>query len=130
MYIDSPGGSAVEAMGILSTMNGVRCPVLTFCRGQAGGPAAVIAAHGLPGYRVAVAGARFSLKLSGFGTAGDPELELLLPLLTEGLSKDARHTPEEVVDWFRNGTDFSAQEALRRGIIDKIAEAPVVPRPA
>ncbi|MGH7968389.1 MAG: ATP-dependent Clp protease proteolytic subunit [Limisphaerales bacterium] len=130
MYIDSPGGSASEAMGILSTMNGVRCPVLTFCRGQVAGPAAVIAAHGLAGYRVAAASARFSLRLSSFGSAADAELDSLLSLLTDGLSKDARHAPEEVTEWLRNGADFSAQEALRRGIIDTIAEAPAFPKPA
>lgn len=129
MYIDSPGGSTSEAMGILSTMNGVRCPVLTFCRGQAAGPAAVIAAHGLAGYRVATPGARFSLRLSASGGGPSDGLESLLPLLSEGLSKDARHSPEEVMEWFRSGSEFTAQEALQRGIIDSIAEAPVVPRP-
>ena len=53
VHIDSPGGSIAEAMGILSTMNGIRCPVITFCRREAMGPAAIIAAHGLRGYRAA-----------------------------------------------------------------------------
>ncbi|HVV73886.1 MAG TPA: ATP-dependent Clp protease proteolytic subunit [Verrucomicrobiae bacterium] len=130
VYIDSPGGSLSEAMGVLSTMNGVRCPVLTFCRGQVAGPAAIIAAHGLTGYRVAAPGARFSLKFSGGAGQEESDVESLLPLLTEALSKDTRRTREEVLEWFRSGAEFGAQEAIRRGFIDTIAEQPVIPKPA
>src|SRR5215467_3539417 len=61
-YIDSPGGSTSEVLGVISTINGIRCPVVTFCNGQAVGPAVLIAAHGLKGFRVGIPTARFSFK--------------------------------------------------------------------
>ena len=84
-YIDSGGGLASETLGIISTMNGIRCPVITFCNGQAAGPALVIAAHGLKGFRVAVQGARFSFKLLAETSRGRKagDIESTLRLLAE-----------------------------------------------
>ena len=59
VYIDSPGGPVAESMPILSTLRGIRSPIVTFCRGQAGGTAAIIAAHGREGFRVAAPDACF-----------------------------------------------------------------------
>jgi len=129
-HVDSPGGSPSEALGILSTMNGIRCPVVTFCRGQIVGPAAIIAAHGMAGHRVALANARFSLRFSGFGVSDEADLESMLPLFVEGLRKDTRKTPEEILEWFRSGAEFDAPEAIRRGLIDSLGEVPSVPQVA
>jgi len=130
IYIDSAGGSAAEAMGIISTMNGIRCPVLTFCRGQAVGPAAIIVAHGLRAYRTAVAGAGFSLKLAAFSDQGEPNFEPLASLITQMLAKDTRREQTEVLEWFRNGAEFNSQDAMRKGFIDTIASGPVFPQTA
>src|SRR6516225_1288317 len=59
-YIDSPGGSVSESLNVISTMNGIQTPVVTFCRGLVGGAAVVIAAHGLKGVRIAEPGKKFS----------------------------------------------------------------------
>src|SRR5579859_3730581 len=82
-YIDSPGGEPAQALGVISTMNGIRSPVVTFCRGSIGGPAAAIAAHGLKGFRAADPGAHFSLKLESDpnGSIGEPSHESYLKLL-------------------------------------------------
>lgn len=124
IYIDSAGGSAAEAMGILSTMNGIRCPVLTFCRGQVGGPAAIIAAHGRNGQRSAADSTRFSLKLSGFSDHEKASFNTVLAFLADVLAKDTGRPAAEVLDWFRNGVEFNPQEAVRRGLLDAIAESP------
>ena len=128
IYIDSPGGSAAEALGILSTMNGIRCPVLTYCRGLVAGPAAVIAAHGQNGRRSAVANARFSLKLSGFTDHEKDGFGSVLTLLIDVLAKDCGRSTEEVLEWVRNGTEFNPQEALRWGLLDSVASSPVLPK--
>jgi len=128
-YIDSPGGSVAEALGVISTMNGIRCPVVTFCHGQAVGPAAVIAAHGLRGYRVATSTSRFSLR--GFEPVGkghDPRvLESVLPMFVEILAADARKQRDQVLKWFKDGAQFNAQEALAHGLIDAISSQPLYP---
>ncbi len=127
IHIDSPGGSSSEAMGILSTMNGVRCPVLTYCRGQVTGPAAIIAAHGLFGHRAAASAARFSFKFPGSTDPRDASAGLLLSALAESLSKDTGRPMEEILQWFRTGAEFSAPEAVRAGIIDAVSAEPLYP---
>src|SRR5580765_3201108 len=62
-YIESPGGSTLESLNVISTMNGIHSPVVTFCRGPIGGAAAVISAHGLKGFRAADPASRFSCQL-------------------------------------------------------------------
>jgi ATP-dependent Clp protease protease subunit len=128
-YIDSPGGSVAEALGVISTMNGIRCPVVTFCHGQAVGPAAVIAAHGMRGYRVGTATSRFSFK--GFESAArgqDPAVvESVLPMFVEILAADAHKQRDQILKWFKDGVQFSAQEALAHGLIDAISAHPLYP---
>ena len=130
VHIDSPGGSASEAIGILSTMNGIRCPVLTFCRGQASGPAAVIAAHGQSGQRSAVLSTRFSLRLSCFSDHNQSNFESLLGLLVESLSKDTHRPVEEVLQWFKTGLDLNPQDAIKRGLLDTVTNTAPSPHPA
>ncbi len=127
IYIDSAGGSAAEALGILSTMNGIRCPVLTFCRGVVGGPAAVIAAHGQNGRRAAVGNARFSLKMSTFTDSAKDSFDSVMALMVDVLAKDTGHSAEEVLQWFRAGAEFTPQEAVRQKLLDAVADGPVFP---
>ncbi len=131
IHIDSPGGSAAEAMSILSTMQGIRCPVVTFCRGEVFGPAAIVASQGLRGYRVATPGCRFALKLTGPKENSRREAlnsEPLLPLLADILVKNTRQPQEEALALLTNGTLFGPQEALRLGLIDAIATEPIFPK--
>jgi ATP-dependent Clp protease, protease subunit len=133
IHINSPGGSASEAMSILSTMNGIRCPVVTFCRGEVFGPAAIVASHGLRGYRVAAPGCRFSLRITGPKESSRREAanaEPLLPLLTEILIKNTRQRKEEILGLLTSGMPFGPQEAQRLGLIDAIAAEPIFPKMA
>jgi ATP-dependent Clp protease protease subunit len=129
-YIDSPGGSAAESLGIISTMNGIRSPVVTFSRGQIGGAAAVIAAHGLKGFRTADPGAHFSLrlqaKLAGGGRLDTPES--YLKLLSQILAHDTGNPEALVLRWLTEGAELTPQEAIRNGLIDTIAREPLLPR--
>ena len=128
-YIDSLGGTASEALGIISTMNGIRCPVVTFCNGQVVGPAAIIAAHGLKGFRAGTPGARFSFK--GFETVkgkGAADLDSILQLFADILAADTRKPKELILKWFKEGAQFSPHEALANGLIDAISPQPLCPR--
>jgi ATP-dependent protease ClpP protease subunit len=129
IHIDSPGGTAAEAMSILSTMNGIRCPVVTFCRGEVFGPAAIVASNGLRGYRVAAPGCRFSLKITKESQRREAATtEPLLPLLAEVLAKNTRQRQEELLGLLTNGMPFGPQEALRLGLIDAVAAEPIFPK--
>jgi ATP-dependent protease ClpP protease subunit len=120
-------------MSILSTMNGIHCPVVTFCRGEVFGPATIIASHGLCGYRVATPGCRFSLKIFGSKEAARREAELaepLLPLLADILVKNTRQPHERILALLTTGALFGSQEALKMGLVDAIASEPVFPQMA
>ena len=125
-YIDSPAGSVPEALGIISTMNGVHSPVVTFCRGPIGLAGALIAAHGLKGFRSAHPAARFHLQLDA-ETAKD-EHESYLKLLAQTLAQDTNNSEDQVMRWLAEGTQFSAPEAVRHGLIDIVAGEPLLPR--
>jgi ATP-dependent Clp endopeptidase proteolytic subunit ClpP len=131
-YIESPGGSAAESLNVISTMNGVRSPVVTFCRGLIGGSAVVIAAHGLKGFRTAEPGAHFSLRLQS-ESAKNSRLETresYLKLLAQILANDTTKPETEVLRWLTEGAEFSAQDAVRNGLMDVIAREPSLPRRA
>jgi ATP-dependent protease ClpP protease subunit len=128
-YIDSLGGSVAEALNVISTMNGIRSPVVTYSRGSIGGAAAVIAAHGLKGFRTADPAARFSLGIQEeiAGNGGSELHESYLKLLAQILSHDTAKSEHEVLRWFTNGVQFNAQEAMDKGLIDAIAREPLLP---
>ena len=127
-YIDSLGGSAAEALGVISTMNGIRCPVATFCNGQAAGPAVIIAAHGLKGFRAATPGARFSFKGLETGKGAEKaELGSIRRLLADILAADTGKPKELIFKWFNEGAQFSATEAVANGLIDAVSTRPRSP---
>ena len=53
LYINSPGGSITDGMGIVDTMNYIKCPVSTICVGLAASFGAVLLANGEKGKRYA-----------------------------------------------------------------------------
>jgi ATP-dependent Clp protease, protease subunit len=128
-YIDSPGGLASEALRILSSLHGIECPVVTFCRGPQGGPATALAAHGVAGFRVCSPNARFAFKFD-IENPRHRSTEACLKSLAEILARDSRKSPDQVWQWFSNKTEFTAQEAIANGLIDSISAKPVFPAPA
>jgi ATP-dependent protease ClpP protease subunit len=131
-YIESSGGSAPEALNVISTMNGIRSPVATFCRGSIGGAAAVIAAHGLKGFRSADPGSHFSMALEGERARDErgESPESYLKLLAQILAGDTGRPEAEVLRWLIEGAEFNPQEAIKHGLIDSIGRAPVLPKSA
>jgi len=127
-YIESQGGSVQESLNVISTMNGVRSPVVTFCRGTVGGVAAVIAAHGLKGFRAADPGAHFSLWLQAdIAPNGRATHESYLKLLAQVLSTDTGQPEATVLRWLTDGAEFTPEQAMEHGLIDAIARAPLLP---
>ena len=128
-YIDSPGGSVSKSLTVISTMNGIHTPVVTFCRGAVAGPAVVIAAHGAKGFRTAAPGTSFSLRLQSesANNSHSEGYESYLRLLTQILAADTARPEEEVLRWLTDGALFTAQEAVQKGLIDAIAPEPLLP---
>ena len=61
MYINSPGGSTTAMFGIHDTMQFLRCPVATYCVGQAASAGAFLLATGSPRRRFALPNSRVLL---------------------------------------------------------------------
>jgi ATP-dependent protease ClpP protease subunit len=94
-----------------------------------GGMAALIAAHGSSGARVAVPGAHFSFKHLKRNTEQQSmgESDKFLPLLAAILGRDVRKSQADVLEWFQQGAEFTAQEALEHGLIDLVSDFPTTP---
>ena len=77
MYVNSPGGDVSAGLAIYDTMQCLRCPVATFCVGQAASMASFLLAAGAKGKRNALPHARVMIHqpLAGFrGQATDIEI--------------------------------------------------------
>ncbi|HXI56104.1 MAG TPA: ATP-dependent Clp protease proteolytic subunit [Polyangia bacterium] len=128
MYINSPGGEVLAGLAIYDTMQALRCPVATYCLGQAASMASLVLAAGAAGKRHALPHARIMLHepLAGMrGQATDIEIharEILRARETlNGLY--AKHTGQSVE---RIGRDtardnfMSAEEARAYGLVDVV----------
>jgi ATP-dependent Clp protease protease subunit len=125
--INSPGGLAVETLPIFSTLNGIQCPVSVFCRGEVGGTSAVIAAHGLRGFRVSSPTARFSFKSLAAEGNGSSTNAQFLKVLAEMLARDTGKRESEVMAWMTEGVEFTPEQAVQNGLVDAIGTDPIFP---
>jgi ATP-dependent Clp protease, protease subunit len=128
MYINSPGGSVYDGMGIYDTMQYVRADVATVCLGQAASMASFLLAAGTKGKRMIVPSARVMIHQSMGGIRGQAsdivnfaeELKRLERVINQRFSE---HTGQPVAKIEKDvDRDFymSAQEAVDYGICDHI----------
>ena len=130
MYINSPGGSFTAMTAIYDTMQYIRPQIQTVVLGQAASAAAVIAAAGQPGKRLALPNARVLIHQPAVGEAGrgqasDIEIQAaevlrLRSWLEETLAKHSNKTAQEVNNDIERDKILSADEALTYGLIDQV----------
>lgn len=128
MYINSPGGSVTAGLAILDTMKMVKCPVATYCVGQAASMGAILLASGERGRRHALPNARVMIHQpwgGAQGKASDIEITareiLRLKDVLNGILAEAsgKRLDEVLADTDRDHF-MSAEEAAAWGIVDKI----------
>jgi len=128
MYINSPGGEITAGLAIYDTMQALRCPVATFCVGQAASMGSLLLAAGAKGKRHALPNARVLIHqpLGGMrGQATDIAIHAreILRARDEVNSIYARHTGQPV-DKIKRDTErdnfMSASEAMDYGLIDRV----------
>jgi ATP-dependent protease ClpP protease subunit len=124
--VESNGGPIRDALAIIRTMNGVPCPVATFCRGPVNGSAIVIAAHGKKGFRVSDPGVHFTIP-AGLGLNSSGEMEKLGHTLIQLLSNDTGRSEDEILNWLENGFEFGVEGARAAGVIDVVGTKPIFP---
>ena len=128
MYVNSPGGSVTAGLAILDTMRMVKCPVATYCVGQAASMGAVLLAAGEKGRRFALPHARIMVHQPWGGAQGKAsdieitarEILRLKEMLNGILAEASGKTPEEVLKDTDRDHFMSAEEAKAWGIVDKV----------
>jgi ATP-dependent Clp protease protease subunit len=130
MYINSPGGSFTAMTAIYDTMQYIRPPISTVVLGQAASAAAVIAAAGTPGLRLALPNARILIHQpatsggSG-GQASDIEIQAAEVLrmrtwLEETLAHHSKRDVAQVNRDIERDKILNGAEALEYGLIDQV----------
>ena len=128
MYINSPGGSVTAGLAILDTMKMVKCPVATYCVGQAASMGAVLLAAGEKGRRRALPNARIMIHQPWGGAQGKAtdieitakEIMRLKDVLNRILAESSGKTLEEVTRDTGRDHFMSATDAKAWGLIDKV----------
>ena len=128
MYINSPGGSVTAGLAILDTMKMVKCPVATYCVGQASSMGAILLASGDKGRRYALPHARIMVHQPWGGAQGKAsdieitarEILRLKEMLNGILAEASGRTLESVTNDTDRDHFMSAQEVKAWGIVDKV----------
>ena len=130
VYVNSPGGSVTAGLAIYDTMQFVKCPIATYCIGQAASMGAVLLTAGTKGLRHALPNARIMIHQPWGGAEGKAsdieitarEILRLKEILNSILAKHSGKTADEVAKDTDRDHFMSAEEAMRWGLIDKVVE--------
>ena len=133
LYINSPGGSITDGMGIVDTMNYIKCPVSTICVGLAASFGAVLLANGEKGKRFATPNAEILIHqplIGGNGIAGQTtEIKIHADHMVktrEKLNKLLSDKTGQSIETIAQDTErdkwMTAEEALSYGLIDGIMD--------
>ena len=135
LYINSPGGSTTDGMGIVDTMNYIKCPVSTICVGMAASMGAVLLASREKGRRFATPNAEILIHQpliggQGGGLSGQAtEIKIHADHMVktrEKLNKLLSDRTGQTIETIERDTErdnyMTAEEALKYGLIDGIMD--------
>ena len=132
LYINSPGGSITDGMGIIDTMNYITCPVSTICIGMAASMGAALLAAGEKGKRFATPNAEILIHqplISGGLSGQTTEIKIHADHMVktrEKLNKLLSERTGQNLEAIERDTErdnyMTAQEALEYGLIDGILD--------
>ena len=128
VYVNSPGGSVTAGLAIYDTMQFVKCPIATYCIGQAASMGAVLLCAGTKGRRFALPNARIMVHQPSGGAEGKAtdieitakEILRLKDVLNGILAKHSGKKFEDVVRDTERDYFMSADEAKAWGLIDEV----------
>jgi ATP-dependent Clp protease protease subunit len=133
MYVNSPGGEVTAGLAIYDTMQALRCPVATFCVGQAASMGSLLLAAGAKGKRNALPNARVMIHQPLAGMPRAPASDVAIHAREILKAREtlnaiyARHTgqPAEKIQRDTERDNFmSAEEAKNYGLIDAVLAGP------
>lgn len=128
LYIDSPGGEVYAGLGIIDTMNFIKCDVSTICVGMAASMASIILACGAKGKRFALPNSTVMIHQPSSGVQGQQtdmqivadETRYIREHMNQILADATGKTVEEINTDTERDNYLRAQEALEYGLVDKI----------
>ena len=128
VYVNSPGGSVTAGLAIYDTMRFVKCPVATYCIGQAASMGAVLLSAGAKGRRFSLPNARIMIHQPWGGAEGKAsdieitarEILRLKDRLNHILADHSGKKFEDVVKDTDRDFFMSAEEAKAYGLVDEV----------
>ena len=128
LYINSPGGSVTAGLAIYDTIQFLKCPVTTYCVGQAASMGAVLLAAGTRGKRFALPNARIMIHQPWGGAQGQAsdisiqakEILRLRDRINEILSFHTGKPLETICRDTDRDFFMSSSEAKEYGIVDDV----------
>ncbi len=135
LYINSPGGSVYDGMGIYDTMRQIKPDVSTVCMGFAASMGAFLLSAGTKGKRMSLPHSRIMIHqpLGGAqGQAKDIEIQAKEILyIKERLNQALADHTDQPLSKIQEDTDrdfyMSAKEAMEYGLIDQVIDRKSIP---
>lgn len=130
-YINSPGGVVTSGMVMMDTMKLITSPVHTICMGLAASMGSLLLSNGEKGSRSIWPNGRVMIHQPSIGgaqgTAADLEITAREIIRTKELgarilAENCGQTFEKVMKDFDRDYWMNAEEAVKYGIVDKIAD--------
>ena len=132
-YINSPGGSIIDGMAIVDTMNYIKCPVSTICVGMAASMGSVLLTCGEKGKRFATPNSEILIHqplIGGHGLSGQTtdikihtdHLVKTRERMNKLLSEKTGQSLEKIWADTERDNYMTAEEALEYGLIDGILD--------
>ena len=134
LYINSPGGSVVDGLSVIDTMNFINSDVSTICMGMAASMGSVLLSNGAKGKRLVLPHSRIMIhQVSSAmkGTVSDMEIEFAETQRCKRdiyniLAKNTGHTFDEIEKLCDRNNWFIGSEAVDElHIADKLKESKV-----
>ncbi len=130
MYINSPGGSVYDGLGIFDTMQHIKPDVQTVCVGLAASMGAFLLCAGTPGKRSSLTHSRIMIHQPLGGARGQAsdiriqadEILYLKQKLNQELAERTRQPLERIQEDTDRDFFMSPLEAVNYGLIDKVID--------
>ncbi len=128
LYLQTPGGSVLNGLGIRDTMNFVTADVATTNLGMCASMGSVLLSSGAKGKRSSLIHSKVMTHMVSHGSQGNIqdtrinqlEAEKYNYILFKILAENCGKTFDEMLESSRNDKWFNSDEALEFGLIDKI----------
>ena len=128
LYINSPGGSVTAGLGILDTMNFIKCDVSTICIGECASMAAVLLFSGTKGKRFCLPNSMVLIHQPSGGAQGQQtEIAIVADFMLktrQRLNKILADNTGQTLETIQLDTErdnyMTAEEAKAYGLVDDI----------